>query len=147
MPLFSNLHSVQPGLLHCDGGWFYSAGGTEDWHSRRTSDCHTLHSGGISRRYALCVSLKYVTHVICACFCFCYHPHFTDSDFTPIIDFPVTFGSSEFEKRITIQTNSDDIVEGVETLTAQLTPISDRVIITGDTADISIEETDNGIYI
>ena len=59
----------------------------------------------------------------------------------------MTFGSSEFEKRITIQTNSDDIVEGVETLTAQLTPISDRVIITGDTADISIEETDNGIYI
>ena len=58
----------------------------------------------------------------------------------------MTFGPSDTERRVTIQTNSDNFVEGNEMFTASLVPVSDRVVITQDTADITIEETANGIY-
>ena len=57
---------------------------------------------------------------------------------------PVTFGTSDSERRVTIQTNADNLVEGDEMFTVTLAPISDRVIITEDSADITIEETANG---
>lgn len=56
----------------------------------------------------------------------------------------MTFGPAEFEKRVTIQTNGDTLVEGTEEFTAQLEPVSDHVVITEDTAYISIQETANG---
>lgn len=56
----------------------------------------------------------------------------------------MTFGPSDVERRITIQTNPDNLVEGNEMFTASLVPVSDRVTITEDTADITIEETANG---
>ena len=57
---------------------------------------------------------------------------------------PVTFGTSDSERRVIIQTNADNLVEGDEMFTVTLVPVSDRVIITEDSADITIEETANG---
>jgi hypothetical protein len=57
----------------------------------------------------------------------------------------VTFGPAEFEKRVTIQTSTDTLVEGTEVFTAQLEPVSDHLVITEDTAEISIQETANVI--
>ena len=56
----------------------------------------------------------------------------------------MTFGPAEFEKRVTIQTNGDTLVEGTEMFTARLEPASDRTVINQNTADISIQETANG---
>jgi hypothetical protein len=67
----------------------------------------------------------------------------TSSDFVQISNRPVTFGTSDSERRVTIQTNADNLVEGDEMFTVTLAPISDRVIITEDSADITIEETAN----
>ena len=69
---------------------------------------------------------------------------FADADFVQIVNFPVTFGPAEFEKRVTIQTSTDTLVEGTEVFTAQLEPVSDHLVITEDTAEISIQETANG---
>ena len=57
---------------------------------------------------------------------------------------PVTFGPTEFERRVTVQTNPDSLLEGTEVFTAELVPVSDRVVITEDTAVINIVETENG---
>lgn len=72
---------------------------------------------------------------------------FADSDFTQLISVPVTFGSNEFERSITIATTLDSLTEGTENFMAELTAVSDRVLITEDTADILIQETANGTLI
>ena len=56
----------------------------------------------------------------------------------------MTFGPGEIERRISIQTNPDSLVEGTENFTAELVPVSDRVRITEGTARILIQETTNG---
>ena len=70
----------------------------------------------------------------------------TGSDFVEIVNQPITFGVSDFEMRVTVQTNADSLVEGTESFTARLTPVTDRVVIAENTADISIEETTNGKF-
>lgn len=47
---------------------------------------------------------------------------------------------------MSVQTHEDSHHEGTETFTAVLAPVSDRVIITQDTAAISIEESTSGMY-
>ena len=69
--------------------------------------------------------------------------------FTIALDFSsssikLTFAPDETEKRLTIQTTADNVLEGTEKFTAVLTSTSDRVTITEDTADISIVETEKG---
>lgn len=56
----------------------------------------------------------------------------------------MTFGSSDSEIRVMVQTNADSIVEGTEVFTAEITPVSDRVVINQDTANVNIVETSNG---
>ena len=75
-----------------------------------------------------------------------YIKHTSGSDFIEVVNRPITFGTSDFERRVQIQTNADSIVEGTEMFTASLMPVSDRVVITEDTADITIEETANGKF-
>ena len=67
-----------------------------------------------------------------------------DSDFASISNFQVTFAPDESEKRVTIQTSADNVLEGTEQFSAVLSSPPDRVTITQDTADISIEETGQG---
>ena len=66
------------------------------------------------------------------------------SDFTSMDNLVVTFAPDESEKRITIQTSADSVLEGTEQFSAVLSSPPDRVTITQDTADISIEETGDG---
>lgn len=66
------------------------------------------------------------------------------ADFIQIINMPVTFGPTESEMRVTVQTNPDSLVEGTEVFTAELALVSDRVVISEDTAVINIVETENG---
>ena len=61
-----------------------------------------------------------------------------------IVDLPITFEVPEVEKRVTIQTNEDGVVEGEEEFSALLTPVSDRISIAVDTVHITIAETTNG---
>ena len=56
----------------------------------------------------------------------------------------MTFAPDETEKRVTIQTATDNVFEGTEKFTAVLTSSSDRVTITEDTADVSIIEKGRG---
>ena len=72
------------------------------------------------------------------------HALFTGSDFTSVNNIPVTFAPDESEKRVTIQTGADNVLEGTEQFSAVLSSPPDRVTITHDTADISIEETGDG---
>lgn len=58
----------------------------------------------------------------------------------------MTFEPNEVEKRITIATKLDSLVEGIEDFTTELTAVSNRVLIIRDTADIRIQETANGAY-
>ena len=74
-------------------------------------------------------------------FCLCLH---VVADFTSISGLLVTFAPDEFEKRITIQTTVDSVVEGTEQFSAVLTSTDDRVTVTEERADISILETGNG---
>ena len=69
---------------------------------------------------------------------------FEDNDYVQLLNLPITFGPDEFERRVTIQTNPDSVVEGTEEFTVQLVSVSDRVVLTENTADISIQETENG---
>ena len=64
-----------------------------------------------------------------------------------VVDLPVVFEASEVEKRVTIHTTEDSLVEGIEEFVAVLRPVSDRIAVTPDTLGISIEETTNGILI
>lgn len=59
----------------------------------------------------------------------------------------MTFGSNEFERSITIATTLDNLMEGTENFMAKLTAVSDRVLITANTADVLIQETANGTLI
>ena len=68
-----------------------------------------------------------------------------DSDFVSISNFQVTFAPDESEKRVTIQTSVDNVLEGTEQFSAVLSSPPDRVTITQDTADISILETGVGM--
>lgn len=56
----------------------------------------------------------------------------------------VTFVPNESEKRITIQTNADDVVENTEQFSANLSSVSGRVVFTNTIANIAILETNNG---
>lgn len=56
----------------------------------------------------------------------------------------MTFAPGESLKTVTIETTVDDVVESMEQFSVTITAVSNRVIITEDTADISILETDNG---
>ena len=56
----------------------------------------------------------------------------------------MTFAPDESEKRVTIQTIADSVLEGTEQFSAVLSSPPDRVTITQDRADISIEETGDG---
>ena len=69
----------------------------------------------------------------------------TDSDYTGKT-VQLTFAPGETNKRVTIQTTADNVLEGTEKLSAVLTSPSDRVTITEDTADISIVESGSGEY-
>ena len=62
-----------------------------------------------------------------------------------VVDLPVVFEASEVEKRVTLYTTEDSLVEGTEEFTAVLRPVSDRITITPDTLHIGIEDTTNGI--
>ena len=66
------------------------------------------------------------------------------SDFVEINDLPVTFEVNDTEKRVTIDTIGDSLVEGTEDFTLEITPVSNRIIITEETVVIRIEETTNG---
>ena len=70
-----------------------------------------------------------------------------DSDFISISNLPVTFAPDESEKRVTIQTSADSVLEGTEQFSAVLSSPPDRVTITQDTADISIQETRDGMCV
>lgn len=54
------------------------------------------------------------------------------------------FAPGESLKTVTIETTVDEVVESVEQFWATITAVSERVIITEDTANISILETDSG---
>ena len=69
------------------------------------------------------------------------------SDFTSIVDFSVTFAPDESEKRVTIQTSADSVLEGTEQFSAVLSSPPDRVTITQDTADVSILDTGSGKHV
>ena len=69
------------------------------------------------------------------------------TDFIEVIDLPVIFEASEHEKRVTIETVGDDVVEVTEEFRAEISTVSDRVLLTEDTVTISIEETTNGTHI
>ena len=56
----------------------------------------------------------------------------------------MTFAPGETEKRVTIQTTADNVLEGREQFSAVLNSSSDRVTVTEDTADITIVETGRG---
>ena len=66
------------------------------------------------------------------------------SDFVEINDLPVTFEVNDTEKRVTLDTIGDSLVEGTEDFTLEITPVSNRIIITEETVVIRIEETTNG---
>ena len=66
------------------------------------------------------------------------------SDFVEINDLPVTFEVNDTEKRVTLDTIGDSLVEGTEDFTFEITPVSNRIIITEETVVIRIEETTNG---
>lgn len=68
----------------------------------------------------------------------------SDADFMSVFDLDVTFAPDETEKRITIQTNSDVLVEGREQFSVSLSSASERVIVTTPNADIAILEASNG---
>ena len=63
-----------------------------------------------------------------------------------MVSIPVTFAPDESEKRIIIETSSDNVLEGTEQFSAVLSSPPDRVTITQDTADISIQEDGGGEY-
>ena len=63
-----------------------------------------------------------------------------------ISDLRVTFEPSEVEKRVTIHTIEDRVVEGQEEFTAVLRPVSDRLSIAADTLHINVEESTDGNY-
>lgn len=69
---------------------------------------------------------------------------FIVSDFVSITDVLVSFAPGESLKTVRIETTIDDVVESVEQFSTTITAVSDRVIITEDTANISILETYNG---
>lgn len=56
----------------------------------------------------------------------------------------MSFAPGESLKTLRIETTIDEVVESVEQFSTTITAVSDRVIITEDTANISILETDNG---
>lgn len=66
------------------------------------------------------------------------------SDFTSVSDVLVNFAPGESLKTVTIETAADDIVESIEQFSAIISAVSERVIITEDTANISILETGSG---
>ena len=66
------------------------------------------------------------------------------SDFVEINDLPVTFEVNDTEKRVTLDTIGDSLVEGTEDFTLEITPVSNRIIITEEIVVIRIEETTNG---
>ena len=66
------------------------------------------------------------------------------SDFVEINDLPVTFEVNDTEKRVTLDTIGDSLVEGTEDFTLEITPVSNRITITEETVVIRIEETTNG---
>ena len=68
----------------------------------------------------------------------------SDADFMSIFGVNVTFAPNESEKRITIQTNSDDVVENTEEFSVTLSSVSGRVVFTNAIADIAILETSKG---
>ena len=66
------------------------------------------------------------------------------SDFVEINDLPVTFEVNDTEKRVTLDTIGDSLVEGTEDFTLEITPVSNRIIITEEIVVIRIVETTNG---
>lgn len=69
---------------------------------------------------------------------------FIASDFISVSDVLVRFAPGESLKTVTIETTIDEVVESMEQFLATITAVSDRVIITEDTANINILETDSG---
>ena len=89
----------------------------------------------------------YITYQVQHCTAFSLFFLHVVSDFTSIVDFPVTFAPDESEKRVTIQTSADNVLEGTEQFSAVLSSPPDRVTITQDTADISILDTGSGKHV